>query len=316
MLDGIILLWFVLTAGSLAFVIWDQITNTPSTGVMKIAWFLVTAYTGPIGLFIYLLSCRQPLPRTHDAYIAPHWKQSVGSLSHCLAGDATGIVIAGMIVFYFGLPNGWDLVAEYLAGFVVGLLIFQALFMRDMYDGKYWRAVRGVFFAETVSMNMLMTGMFAVMLVLMHLIPDGDNPWTPRFWFIMSMASIAGALTAYPINSWMVRRGIKHGMMSAPQPDDPAAMEDGAPMRHAADAAEPPMEMRHGDHSDHSDHNGHSGHSSHSEPDGGGATSHHGGHGDHPGLTSAQAIAVMVGTFLCLVAVVAIIGQFLPVRFS
>ncbi len=216
MLDGVILMWFILTAASLGFVIWDQLRNTPSTGVMKIAWALVVAYTGPIGLFVYLLSCRQPLPGSHDRFISAHWKQSVGSLSHCLAGDATGIVVAGSVVFFFGLPNGWDLVTEYLAGFVVGLLIFQALFMRDMYDGRYWRAVRGVFFAETVSMNMLMTGMFAVMLILMSAIPDGDNPFAPRFWFIMSMASIAGALTAYPINSWMVGRGIKHGMMSAP----------------------------------------------------------------------------------------------------
>jgi hypothetical protein len=31
----------------------------------------------------------------------------------------------------------------------------------------------------------------------------------------MSLETIAASITAYPINSWMVRRGLKHGMMTA-----------------------------------------------------------------------------------------------------
>ncbi|MCP4316481.1 MAG: DUF4396 domain-containing protein [Hyphomicrobiales bacterium] len=284
MIEGVILLWYVLTAGSLAFVIWDQLYNTPSTTVMKIAWVLVTFYTGPVGLFVYLLSCRQSLPGTHDAYIAAHWKQSVGSLSHCLAGDATGIVLAASIVYFLGLSNGWDLVAEYVSGFIFGLFIFQALFMLNMYDGDYGRAVRGVFFAETVSMNMLMTGMFTVMLILMHMIEGGDNPFSPRFWFIMSMASIAGAFTAYPINSWMVGRGIKHGMMSAPSSGGGMQMADG-------------MEMAMND--------GNGGHEGHGL-----------GAGAATKLPTGQAFLVMGGTFALLIVVILIVGIFVPIRFN
>jgi hypothetical protein len=36
---------------------------------------------------VCLLSCRQPLPGRHDAFIAAHWKQSVGSLAHCRRCD-------------------------------------------------------------------------------------------------------------------------------------------------------------------------------------------------------------------------------------
>jgi hypothetical protein len=32
MLDGVLLLWFILTGLSLAFVLWDSLTNTPSAG--------------------------------------------------------------------------------------------------------------------------------------------------------------------------------------------------------------------------------------------------------------------------------------------
>ena len=110
MIEGALILWYILTAGSLIFMIWDLARNTPTLGVMKLAWILVILYTGPIGLFIYLLSCRQPLPGTHDQYIAAHWKQATGSLIHCIAGDATGIIVSAAVVFHFGLPNGIDLI--------------------------------------------------------------------------------------------------------------------------------------------------------------------------------------------------------------
>jgi hypothetical protein len=200
MLDGVLLLWFILTGLSVIFVIWDSISNTPVSWVQKLAWILVTAYTGPIGLFLFLMACRNPGPGLHDAFTRPHWKQAVNSEMHCLAGDATGIILAAFVVSYFGLPNGIDLIFEYLSAFVVGLLIFQALMMKGMY-GDYATAVRKTFFAETVSMNMVMVGMIPTMVILMHHLPYGDDPLHPLFWFIMGLASIAGGITAYPINS-------------------------------------------------------------------------------------------------------------------
>ena len=50
----------------------------------------------------------------------------------------------------------------------------------------------------------------------------------PLFWGVMSVATVAGGITAYPINSWMVARGVKHGMMSAPEAKP--AMKDMAGM--------------------------------------------------------------------------------------
>jgi len=218
-IDGVLTIWYILTAGSMFFLIWDLFTNTPTTQVMKLAWVLVVLYTGPIGLLIYLLSCRQPLSGTHDAFIEPHWKQAVGSLLHCVAGDATGIIISAVIVYHFGFPNGIDLIIEYISAFIVGLFVFQALFMIAMYNGNYWLAVRKTFFVETSSMNMVMVGMIPTMVVLMHILPEADNPYHALFWGVMSVATMAGMITAYPINSWMVDRGLKHGMMSAiPEP--------------------------------------------------------------------------------------------------
>jgi hypothetical protein len=268
------------------FVIWDQAVNTPSVGVMKLAWVLVILYTGPIGLFVYLLACRQTLPGTHDAYIAPHWKQTIGSMAHCLAGDATGIIVSAVIVYHLGLPNGIDLLIEYLSAFAVGLLVFQALFMKSMFGG-YWVAVRKTFFAETVSMNMVMFGMIPTMVILMSVVPEGDNPWNPAFWGVMSMATLIGGLTTYPINSWLVAKGYKHGMMSAPSADPRAA-----PMAGMTGYGGHDMK-------DMADHSGH----------------HEHGGGDMPGPSLATVIGVSIATFALMLAAAAVASIFAPITF-
>jgi len=235
-LSGALLLWYILTAASVAFMAYDLAVNTPAMGVMKAAWLLIALYLGPVGLAVYLLSCRQPLPGTHDAFIAAHWKQSVGSLAHCLAGDATGIILAAAITFHFHLPNGIDLMVEYLAAFVFGWLIFQALFMKSMLGGNYGLALRKTFFAEFVSMNMVMVGMLPTMVILMYLVPHSHDPMHASFWGVMSVATLIGGITAYPINSWMVAHHVKHGMMTAPDKHAPMTMDNmkGMPSHTAA----------------------------------------------------------------------------------
>ncbi|MGB6346642.1 MAG: hypothetical protein WBF40_04710, partial [Methyloceanibacter sp.] len=69
MLDGVMLLWFSLTALSVAFVAID-IRNTPEHPVMKLAFVLFTVYSGPIGALLYVLGCREPLPGLHAQYTA------------------------------------------------------------------------------------------------------------------------------------------------------------------------------------------------------------------------------------------------------
>ncbi|MCI5052852.1 MAG: DUF4396 domain-containing protein [Simkaniaceae bacterium] len=203
----------MLTILSTAYVLYDQLTNTPSMRIMTLAWVLVLLYTGPVGLFFYFTSCRQPMPGTHDEFIKPHWKQALGSEIHCVAGDATAIILSALVLSFYELPNGLESVIEYVVAYLFGLLIFQALFMRGMF-GSYAEAVVKSVFAETVSMNFVMAGMLPTIMVIKHAAPAASDPGGLLFWGTMSVATLVGSLLAYPINSWMVARGIKHGMMS------------------------------------------------------------------------------------------------------
>ena len=46
------------------------------------------------------------------------------------------IMLKRRITFHLGLPNGIDLIIEYITAFVMGLLIFQALFMKSSMGGS------------------------------------------------------------------------------------------------------------------------------------------------------------------------------------
>jgi hypothetical protein len=78
-------------------------------------------------------------------------------------------------------------------------------------------------------MNGVMAGMAAIMVPWMTRDPQAMEPTSPRFWFTMSIALTVGFVVAYPINWWLVDRGLKHGMMTV--------RPEGTPVPHAAGLA-------------------------------------------------------------------------------
>jgi FtsP/CotA-like multicopper oxidase with cupredoxin domain len=173
---------------------------------------------GPIGLLLYVMADKEPKPGTHEEFIKPLWKQAVGSTIHCCAGDATGIIIAAAITASLGLPMWLDLIVEYTAGFLFGLLIFQSLFMQGIMGGSYRENVRRMFLPELISMNMMMAGMAPVMsLLMMGRDMRAMQPSELLFWGVMSLGVIVGFVFAYPANVWMVSREMKHGLMTERQ---------------------------------------------------------------------------------------------------
>jgi hypothetical protein len=210
--DGVMLLWFLLTALSVAFVAID-IRGTPEHPVMKWAFVLFTLYSGPIGAFLYVLGCREPLPGLHEQYVEARWRQALGSTMHCVAGDGIGILVGAVIGALVALPMVADLTLEYVLGFAFGWTIFQALFMGEMF-GSYARSLKGTFTSELLSMNCLMGGMMPVSTTAFAATPAAHDPSQPLFWFRMSLGLMAGAAIAYPVNWWLVAHHLKHGMMT------------------------------------------------------------------------------------------------------
>jgi hypothetical protein len=133
---------------------------------------------------------------------------------HCVAGDGIGILTGAVIGSRLHVSPPAHVALEYLLGFGFGWTIFQALFMRDMAGGSFRRALAQTFVPEFLSMNALMAGMVPVMFLLMLSIAGGDSPSHASFWFVMSIALLAGGIIAYPMNWWLVAHHLKHGMMT------------------------------------------------------------------------------------------------------
>jgi len=213
MLSGVILLWFVLTAISVLFVAVDSL-KTPESPVLKWGFILLTVYTGPMGAFLYVLGCREPLPGLHEQYTATRWRQVLGSTMHCVAGDGLGILAGAILGGIIHLSKPAEIGFEYLLGFGFGWTIFQALFMKESSGGSFYKALKNTFIPELVSMNYLMAAMVVVTTIGMSMAPGSSNPLSMEFWFIMSMALLTGFIAAYPINWWLVSNHLKHGMMT------------------------------------------------------------------------------------------------------
>lgn len=215
-IDYFLAAWFALAIASTVYVGIDQFRNNPEPAVMKWGFILVTLYLGPIGLLLYVLADKEPRPGEHEEFTRPLWKQGIGSTIHCVAGDATGIIAAAVITATLGLPMWLDLIIEYIAGFAFGLLIFQALFMKNVMGGSYLSNVRRSFLPEFISMNFMMAGMAPVMtFLMMGRDMRAMDPTELVFWGVMSVGVAAGFTLAYPANVWLVKNGLKHGLMTS-----------------------------------------------------------------------------------------------------
>jgi FtsP/CotA-like multicopper oxidase with cupredoxin domain len=283
--DYFLLAWFTLAFASTAYVAWDQFRHNPEPVVMKWGFVLVTLYMGPVGLLLYVMADKEPRPGEHEEFIKPLWKQGAGSTIHCVAGDATGIILAAAITAALGLPMWLDLIIEYAVGFAFGLFIFQSLFMKNMMGGSYLENVRKSFMPEFISMNAVMAGMAPVMaLLMMGRDMRAMDPGELVFWGVMSLGVMVGFAVAYPVNVWMVSRRMKHGLMTW--------------RGHVGG------EVREGAHGGHAP-----------APNDGGQAGH-GQHGMQPGVTRPQLAAVSLFTTLMLLAGMSAPSLFVNLKLS
>lgn len=67
--------------------------------------------------------------------------------------------------------------------------------------------------ADTLSLTAFEVGLFGWMalmqLVLFH---PSLEPNEPAYWFMMQIGMLIGFATSYPMNWWLIRRGIKEAM--------------------------------------------------------------------------------------------------------
>ncbi|SFD93738.1 DUF4396 domain-containing protein [Roseivivax sediminis] len=196
-------LWVAAMVPCLAWTIRDLTTrNSHLMSLMKLVWALTVAYSGPLGLLIYRWAGRKEIARDSPA------RRGARSVAHCYSGCGLG-EIAGLFIAVglLSLATVWvaalTFACAYAAGFAltVGPLVQEGTPLRT--------ALRDAVLSETPSIT------------VMEVVAIGTDLWLSggatmgevRFWSSLVVSLSLGLLAAWPMNIWLIQRGVKSGMM-------------------------------------------------------------------------------------------------------
>jgi len=195
--------------------------------VMDVVWPVTGLYAGPLALWAYYrigrLSSRQAMMRAKAHGETPPgqakpFPEKVGiGATHCGAGCTLGDICAESLLFFFPLTllgheifAAW--VVDYIFAFTIGIA-FQYFSIKPMRNLSPKDGLVAALKADSLSLTAWQVGMYgwmaiAVFLVFGHPLEKTD----PVFWLMMQVAMLAGFLTSYPVNRWLIRGGIKEAM--------------------------------------------------------------------------------------------------------
>ena len=225
----VVLSWLSLGVGflSAAAIVYDihGLGYRQKMPVMEVVWPVTALYAGPLANLGYRRFGR---PKTRQ-WLAEHdleqhpdqpgWATIAVGVSHCGAGCTLGDIIAEFAVFFLGVElAGEVLFGEYVGDYVlaVGLgLLFQYFAIAPMRDLGLRDGLVAAAKADILSLTTFEVGLFGWM-ALTSLVffpaPHHIHPDSPVYWFMMQIGMVLGFLTAFPVNAWLIRRGIKEAM--------------------------------------------------------------------------------------------------------
>lgn len=151
--------------------------------------------------------------------VRPRWQSVVLSTLHCGAGCTLADLMGEWFLYFVPVAIGGSLVAgSWTVDFFLALAIgigFQYAAIRQM-EPKVpgGQVVKRAAKADILSLTAWQAGMFGWMAVVIFGFHGGEIPARTSyyFWFMMQIAMGCGFLAALPVNAWLIRRSIKHGM--------------------------------------------------------------------------------------------------------
>ncbi len=195
--------------------------------IMNIVWPVTALYSGPAGLWFYFKVGRlseKDKPHMHQPGSSkfglsdrPSWQSTAVSTTHCGAGCTLGDLFAEWIfllipftLFGYKIFGGWLL--DYAVAFLFGIA-FQYFNIKPMRDLNVRQALIAAIKSDFLSLTAWQIGMYGWMAIAVFAIFHGNLPKTgPVFWFMMQIAMIFGFTTSYPVNRWLIKKGIKEKM--------------------------------------------------------------------------------------------------------
>lgn len=195
--------------------------------IMNIVWPVTALYSGPLGLWAYFRMGRLSAGnRVREAkqhgqkmpgMTKPFWQKTAIGATHCGSGCTLGDITAEWSLFFVPLTlfgkrifAAWGI--DYILAFAFGIA-FQYFTIKPMKNLSPGKGLVAALKADTLSLSAWQIGMYGWMAVATFVIFGSEIEKTsPVFWFMMQIAMLAGFLTSFPVNWWLLRKGIKEPM--------------------------------------------------------------------------------------------------------
>ncbi len=206
--------------------------------IMNVVWPVTALYAGPLALAAYFSFGRahkhtsndkQQAASPHDRKRPPGASVAKGA-THCGAGCTLGDVISEALLQFtpgIAVVLGWRVlwqdkifsawILDFLLAFALGIL-FQYFSLKPMHpELSRSAALKRALQADALSLTAWQVGMYAVMalahfLIFPRLIGATLAEGSLTFWWVMQFAMMAGFVTAYPVNRWLIASGLKEAM--------------------------------------------------------------------------------------------------------
>ncbi|HEX4261994.1 MAG TPA: DUF4396 domain-containing protein [Acetobacteraceae bacterium] len=197
---------------------------------MNVVWPVCALFGGPILLLLYARHGRAaPSQAGHGGHETPFRYAVANGTLHCGSGCTLGDIVAEWLVFaapVVAVWFGWHSLfgarifavwaVDYVFAYAFGI-VFQYFTIAPMRNLSLGRGIIAAGKADTLSLTAWQIGMYGFMVFANFVI---FRDWigarlqtnTAVFWFMMQIAMLCGFATAYPVNWWLLRAGIKEPM--------------------------------------------------------------------------------------------------------
>jgi len=218
----------------------DVLRHPQHMWIMNVVWPVTALFGSVLALWGYFDYGRLAADERARAAMArddemPHkaltpFPVKVGKgASHCGSGCTLGDICAEWLVFFVPAVAAWfgwgwlfqdkmfaTWVVDYLFAFGFGIA-FQYFTIKPMRDLSVAEGLKEAVKADTLSLTAWQLGMYGFMALahfylFKHLLGAQLHVNSVEFWFMMQIAMLAGFATAYPVNWWLIQRGIKEAM--------------------------------------------------------------------------------------------------------
>ncbi len=195
--------------------------------IMDVVWPVTALWSGPFGLYAYWrwgrAAGRRAVRPAEQRGEEPPGKQQpfpvlvAKGATHCGSGCTLGDVLAelGILVVPFA-PFGRRIFGGWIYDFVLAFLLgiaFQYFTIKPMRALSAKDGLAQALKADTLSLVAWQIGMYGWMALATFAIFGHElGKATPVYWFMMQVAMFFGFATSYPVNWFLLRRGIKEAM--------------------------------------------------------------------------------------------------------